>query len=52
MLCKECGLEMKMFYDVEFIGSFIVYRCKCGHEKKFTKDETVIMLLEMLLKEC
>ena len=44
---------MELRYDTEFIRSFIVYTCpNCGHEHKFTMDEALIRVLEMLVKEC
>jgi len=32
--CPECGSEMKKKTIQTFIGEYVIWLCKCGHEEK------------------
>jgi len=53
MNCKKCGETMELRYNVEHPTDFIIYICpNCGHEKKFSQEDILILTLEFIKEEC
>jgi len=53
MQCQECFGYMKLEHINLSIGDFIIYKCPdCGHERKFSRADILILMLESLKEQC